>query len=166
MVSLKKVMFEKVLVPKKDSYMGRMIEVEIIECSKFSMKGKVIDEDCGGPARPVAAKLGTISGGGGGGQLHETVKTNGECCGSGAGCCASSNHTLAHAENDSGCCSSESELEKCCGSAEKKVLTKPHAESSSTNDKNHLKEYACATLFAFGVILLSKIALKVFYPNK
>ena len=35
----------KVLVPKIDSLMGKMVEVEIIECTKFSMKGKLSDQD-------------------------------------------------------------------------------------------------------------------------
>ena len=35
----------KVLVPKIDSLMGKMVEVEVVECTKFSMKGKLSDED-------------------------------------------------------------------------------------------------------------------------
>lgn len=36
---------QKILVPKIDSLMGKMVEVEIVECTKFSMKGKLLDEN-------------------------------------------------------------------------------------------------------------------------
>ena len=32
-------------MPKIESLMGKMIEVEIVECTKFSMKGKLSEED-------------------------------------------------------------------------------------------------------------------------
>ena len=32
------------MVPKIEVLMGKMFEVEIIECNKFSMKGKIVDE--------------------------------------------------------------------------------------------------------------------------
>jgi hypothetical protein len=43
--------------------MGRMVEVEIVECGKHSMKGKIIDTN--GylyPSRPLQLKRGEVSG--------------------------------------------------------------------------------------------------------
>ena len=54
--------YEQVLVPKIDVYMGKMIEVEIIECTKFSMKGKVLQEVFDSPVRPMVYKLGEVTG--------------------------------------------------------------------------------------------------------
>lgn len=54
--------YEQVLVPKIDIYMGKMIEVEIIECTKFSMKGRVLQEVFDSPRRPVEYKLGEVTG--------------------------------------------------------------------------------------------------------
>jgi len=42
--------------------MGKMILVEVIECSKFSMKGKVLDQVLESPLRPAQYKLGEITG--------------------------------------------------------------------------------------------------------
>lgn len=54
--------YEQVLVPKIDVYMGKMIEVEIYECEKFSMKGKVLQEVFDTPNRPKQYKLGEVTG--------------------------------------------------------------------------------------------------------
>ena len=55
--------YEQVLVPKNDVYMGKMIKVEVVECTKFSMKGKVLEDNLFQlPHRPVEYKLGEITG--------------------------------------------------------------------------------------------------------
>lgn len=54
--------YEQILVPKIDVYMGKMIEVEVIECTKFSMKGRVLQDVFDLPHRPVQYKLGQVTG--------------------------------------------------------------------------------------------------------
>ena len=54
--------YEQVLVPKNDTYMGRMLEVEIYECEKFSMKGKVLQEAFVYPKRQIEYKKGEVTG--------------------------------------------------------------------------------------------------------
>ncbi len=54
--------YEQVLVPKIDVYMGKMIHVEVIECTKFSMKARVLDQVFDSPHRPVTHKLGEVTG--------------------------------------------------------------------------------------------------------
>lgn len=43
---------------------------------------------------------------------------------------------------------------------------KTNLDEADLVDKRSYRDYAYATLFAFSAILLSRVALKVFYPNK
>jgi len=132
--------YEQVLVPKNDALMGKMVEVEIIHSEKFSMKGRVIEESIKAPQRYVATSKGKVTG-------LEVLKNqenkNAEqsCCGS---CDCGSGETNQEAES---CCSSTKSL---------------HNDSKKSN----LRSYACATLIAASAILLSRIALRIFYSNK
>ena len=54
--------YEQVLVPKMDVLMGKMFEVEIIECNKFSMKGKVVHESLVLSQRTLELKTGQVTG--------------------------------------------------------------------------------------------------------
>lgn len=55
--------YEQVLVPKQDNLMGKLIKVIIYETSKFSMKGKLIDENkLKMPGLTVPLPLGSVSG--------------------------------------------------------------------------------------------------------
>lgn len=85
--------YEQVLVPKVDIYMGKMIEVEIIECTKFSMKGNVVEQVFNTPLRPVEYKQGEVTGVKTDSNNNESgccggfdTKTSGSC-GSGNVCC-------------------------------------------------------------------------------
>ncbi len=42
--------------------MGKMFEVEIVECNKFSMKGKLVNESLLLSQRPVELKIGQVTG--------------------------------------------------------------------------------------------------------
>ncbi len=48
--------YEQVLVPKIDTLMGQMIEVEIVECGKFSMKAKLLENSFEFLQRPIEVK--------------------------------------------------------------------------------------------------------------
>ena len=69
--------------------MGNCCEVEIVECGKYFMKGKLVSEDSIIKiAKPLPAKQGQVTG--------ELVKTSGEdsCCGDdGDSCCGSGSET-------------------------------------------------------------------------
>ena len=78
---------------------------------------------------------------------------NGSCCGGDEN------------ENGSCCSSSKSGNESCCGSSGEKSNTCDN-NSSGKEERNRVKEYAVATLVAFSAILISRIALKIFYSNK
>lgn len=55
--------YEQVLVPKQDNLMGKLIKVTIYETSRFSMKGKLIDEnEPKMPGLAVPLPLGSVSG--------------------------------------------------------------------------------------------------------
>jgi threonylcarbamoyladenosine tRNA methylthiotransferase CDKAL1 len=135
--------YEQVLVPKNDALIGKMVEVEIIHCEKFSMKGRVIEESIKAPQRYVEISKGKVTG-------LETLKNrenNAEqsCCGS---CDRDSDETNQQAQS---CCSSSDE---------------PNADHYDLQKKSNLRNYAFATLIATSAILLSRIALKIFYSNK
>ena len=103
------------------------------------MKGKVIEESIKTPQRYVNISKGKVTG-------LETLKNrenNAEqsCCGT---CDCGSDETNQQAES---CCSS-TEADQC------------------ESKKSNLRSYAYATLIAASAILLSRIALKIFYSNK
>jgi hypothetical protein len=104
------------------------------------MKGRVIEESIKTPRRFVQTSKGKVTG-------LETLKNrenNGE-----QSCCGSCDCGSAETKGES-CCSSESDA------------TANHCESKKSN----LQNYAYATLIATSAILLSRIALRIFYPNK
>ncbi|XP_054015570.1 threonylcarbamoyladenosine tRNA methylthiotransferase [Hylaeus anthracinus] len=53
--------YEQVLLPLKDEYLGKMIKVEIVETTKYSMKGEPINEGTPSSLKPCLPK-GTVSG--------------------------------------------------------------------------------------------------------
>lgn len=53
--------YEQVLIPMKEKYMGKMINVRIVEATKFSMMGEPIDEGVSPALRPPLLQ-GTVSG--------------------------------------------------------------------------------------------------------
>lgn len=53
--------YEQILVPKKERFMGKMIDVKIVEATKFSMKGEPIDEGIS-PALRSPLSQGIVSG--------------------------------------------------------------------------------------------------------
>lgn len=124
----------KILVPKLDYLMGRMIQVEIIECTKHSMKGRVIEESLSNYPKRIQVKKGQVTGLVNS-DLNNNAKFSTECCGNDG----------SNIENS--CATS------CCSSVEvgNKLYDFKH---------NRIREYAIATLIASGVILLSKIALR------
>ncbi|KAL3275592.1 hypothetical protein HHI36_020347 [Cryptolaemus montrouzieri] len=52
--------YEQVLIPMKDEYMGKLVTVEIVECSKFSMKAVPTSLRTAGLVKPL--KKGEVSG--------------------------------------------------------------------------------------------------------
>jgi len=73
--------YEQVLVPKLDELMGNICEIEIMECGKYFMKGRLVSEDSIiRIEKPVAMKPGQVTG-----RLesirNSEAKTNGECGG-------------------------------------------------------------------------------------
>lgn len=52
--------YEQVLIPMEDHYMGKLVTVEILECSKFSMKAKPTNLKMPGLVKPL--KKGQVSG--------------------------------------------------------------------------------------------------------
>jgi hypothetical protein len=68
----------KILVPKLDELMGNVCEVEIIECGKYFMKGKLVgDQAITKIEKPIMIR-----------SMAEG------CCGSTSGCCGSSNEVI------------------------------------------------------------------------
>ncbi|KAK8376737.1 hypothetical protein O3P69_009984 [Scylla paramamosain] len=65
--------YEQVLVPKKDNFLGKLVEVEIMETGKHYMRGRPIDTSRPKPpssAEPLAR--GVVSGLSGVGDIHHT----------------------------------------------------------------------------------------------
>lgn len=65
--------YEQVLVPKKDDFLGKLVEVEVMETGKHYMKGRPIDTSRPVPpssAEPLAR--GAVSGLAGVGDIHHT----------------------------------------------------------------------------------------------
>ena len=54
--------YEQVLVPKLDIIMGKMVQVEIIECGKYSMIGKIVDDLDKLSQIPIKYRKGEITG--------------------------------------------------------------------------------------------------------
>lgn len=118
--------------------MGRMIQVEIIECTKHSMKGRVIEESLNQYPTRLQVKKGEVTGIAKS-DLNNNAKNNGECCGS----TSSINENLCGTD----CCSN-------------KELSDDKLNSFKSVKFDRLRDYAIATLIASSVILISKIALR------
>lgn len=126
------------MVPKLDYLMGRMIQVEIIECSKHSMKGRVIEESLNKYPKRVQVKKGEVTG-----FIKSGVNNN--------------------AKNENGCCGNDSSIKEnscgtgCCSNAaefDDKIIDLKAVKF------DRLRDYAIASLIATGVILISKITLR------
>lgn len=89
-------------------------------------------------------------------QVVNATNENSSCCGNEESsdlCCqTSSSH-----KNQSSCCVDQHEKSNFNSNA---------AESNRCSERNRLREYAYATLAALSAILISKVALKLFYSNK
>jgi hypothetical protein len=137
--------------------MGKMIEVEIIDCEKFSMKGKVIDQvDFKYPLRTVQFKKGEVTG-----ISNLTTKDpnnnndKSTCCGS---CnCGDDSHPETETE------STNNNSEACCTTNKTIVANKSNLLHSVDHSNSKLKKYAYAGLVAASAILFSRILLRVFY---
>lgn len=132
--------YEQVLVPKLEAIIGKLVQVEIIECTKFSMIGKIVD-DLDKFQNQVAIKYrkGEITGLiNNKTNLKQQDQNNNDCC-SGGSCGDSSS---------SSCCSNEIVVEN---------LLK---DQSYFNEK--LRHYALVTLSAFSIVLVSKLLLRAF----
>lgn len=137
--------------------MGKMIEVEIIECGKHSMKAKIIRDTLDYPLRPIGSKRGDITG------LKEMSDLNNNennisCCGS----CDCSEEK----EVESGCCSNKAETSCCSTKTGSNLLNNNRIVYQDSGLKGRFREYAYATLIATSAILISRIALKYLYSNK
>lgn len=169
--------YEQILVPKIDVYMGKMIEVEVVECTKFSMKGKVLQDTFDLPHRPVQYRHGQVTGvpkvsshqsrhslAGAHDRIDPSLilfshcqkdSNNNEPASCVSGGCGS---------GENKCCSSTSEQEDRCPSLKWTTPGNlPNEGESAESDK--LRQYAYAGLVAGGAILLSRIALKLFYTK-
>ncbi len=54
--------YEQILVPKQDELLGNMVEVEIVQATKFSMIGQLLDGSIQSPNDIRPLKLGQVSG--------------------------------------------------------------------------------------------------------
>jgi len=126
-------------VPKLEAIMGKLVQVEVIECTKFSMIGKIAD-DLDKFQNQVAIKYrkGEITGLiNNKTNLKQKDQNNNDCCGGGGGSCG---------DSSSSCCSNEIVVEN---------LLK---DQSYFNEK--LRHYALVTLSAFSIVLVSKLLLR------
>jgi hypothetical protein len=161
--------------------MGTMIEVEITECLKHSMKCKIINDQLNLPVRKVEFKQGQVSG------VRVQYDSNNNNKNDSSSCCDSDScedcndehdhhHEQKHQSStdytaaDSGCCSGNgADGGVCCSSS--KSSNKFDVKSDNQNNgfiesKNRLREYAYAALIAGSVVLASRIVLRFLYANK
>lgn len=54
--------YDQILLPKKEELMGKIVQVEIVSASKFSMVGKIIDGSVQRPTNYEVLKKGQVSG--------------------------------------------------------------------------------------------------------
>lgn len=154
--------YEQVLVPKIESLMGRMIEVEIVECTKFSMKGQLNEQDLA-KYKALAAeqakfvgvvpKIGQL-------KANPAKIINQEVTNGTSSCCGNEE------SGESGCCGggggkSKPNGSSCCGDNEKTDEMEILGE-----ERNRVREYAFATICALSAILISKIALRYLFSNR
>ena len=137
------------LVPKLEAIMGKLVQVEVTECTKFSMIGKIVDdlEKFQNSTSQVAIKYrkGEITGL----AKNKTPSSkqdqnNNDCCGS------------SKSSSNGGCCESSS---SCCSSnSNRGEILENFKDQSYFSDK--LRHYALVTLSAFSIVLVSKLLLR------
>ncbi len=160
-------------MPKIDALMGKMFEVEITECNKFSMKGKIVDETVLLSKRAFEVKMGQVTGLKASVnifgrylkkifiyiklKLYNFKKTNSNknsCVDNESTCCG-------------GSCSNETPSKKSCCDSEindKKTNIMEKTVLQYSN-REKLRDYAYASLYAISAILLSKVALRFLYSK-
>lgn len=125
--------YEQVLVPKIEFIMGKMIEVEIVECSKYSMMGKIVsdlDELAKIPSKPIKKEILSLK------KTNQIDQNNNNSCG-----CSNSDESV------------------CCSSI--KDTNRDDHSSKKPSYEDRLRSYAILTLSAFSIILVSKILLRI-----
>lgn len=73
-------------------------------------------------------------------------------------CCGNDN------EGEDPCCSSKNNKNGCCNDQDRDDHHQ-HVEQHH-QERNRVREYAVATICALSAILISKLALKIFYANR
>ena len=142
--------YEQVLVPKIEILMGQMIEVEIIECTKYSMKAKIVPESLENLQKKLISKLEL--------SKDKNNNQNNEC---GVSSCCSN-------QSQSSCCQkSNNKTNSCCSKSENNDanLLQQNLVETKYDNRNRLGDYAMATLVSLSAILISRIALKYFYEK-
>lgn len=130
--------------------MGKMVEVEITECGKHSMKCKVLNDHPIYPIRSAQYKQGEITG-------YAETMTNKD----------SNNNVDDHSDAESSCCGGEghschqdNQDKYCCS------LENTSKLNHQIDNNNKWQTYAYATLVTAGIILTSRIVLRFVNANK
>lgn len=134
-------------MPKREELMGKMVEVEITECGKHSMKCKVLNDHPIYPIRSAQYKQGEITG-------YTETATNKD----------TNNNVDDHSDAESSCCGGDGHSchqdnqNKSCCSIE-------NAPKHQNEDNSKWQSYAYATFITAGIILTSKIVLRFVYAK-